>query len=978
MQAQAAAVEVGLRVRHDAARGRWRTYRVPPARIFLALALALTLPSLLQAESGSSSLRKRRPPAAAITRVRSLSLQAQSVISGALGSGQAAFAATAYRGGYRMVGGDLRAELGHGVASVRSAGGSLSLALAGVGRGERASAVGPVSVDAHANRVTYAHPGLREWYAAGPLGIEQGFTVLKRPAGTRGAMTLELRLGGSLRAALGGSQVQFRSLSGRVSVLYGGLVATDARGRRLPATLALHGRLLLLQVADRDAVYPVRIDPFMQQGEKLVGDCMSNCEHEGTGETGTDELGWSVALSGDGNTALIGGHTESDRGDYPGAAWVFTRSEGVWAQQAMLVGDCTSSCTGEGTGETGNGDFGESVALSADGNTALIGAPVDNGSAGAAWIFTRSGGVWTQQGSKLVGDCSSGCANEGTGEIGLGTFGWKVALSSDGDTALIGAPRDDEFAGAGWVFTRSGGVWAQQGAKLVGDCERSCANEGTGETENGALGNGVALSADGDTALLGGSGDDDNEGAVWVFTRSDDAWSQQGPKLVGDCTGNCTHEGTGELDGLFGGASFGGNVALSADGNTALIGAYEDNHNEGAAWVFTRSDDAWSQQGPKLVGDCTGDCTHEGTGESGEGSFSSSVALSAAGNTALIGAYVDDQSAGAAWVFTRSSEGTWAQQGPKLVGDCTANCAGEGTGETGHGTFGSYVALSANSTTALIGGYNDNGAAGAAWVLGSPGISSAPGLSFGSQTIAQPGPVSWLEVQSSGQEPLMFTGEAHVTGTNATDFTIPAGDELCNGRTLDTGEACWIGVQFTASGDGPRTATLSFGANNAIGPETISLTGTGVPANSGPPGDSGAQGPAGAQGAPGATGAQGLPGAQGPAGPAGPQGLSRTNERVELVKCTTAVKKVNSKKENTKQCTTSVVSAPESFTTASAAVTLSRHGHVTATGTVRTIDGRAEFVFDGSLVLPHGRYTLTIFRKTGKHTTATRQTVTIA
>ena len=70
------------------------------------------------------------------------------------------------------------------------------------------------------------------------------------------------------------------------------------------------------------------------------------------------------------------------------------------------------------------------MALSADGNTALIGGPSDNGGVGAAWVFTRSGSTWTQQGAKLVG----------TGAVGHAGQGWSVALSADGNTALVGGP----------------------------------------------------------------------------------------------------------------------------------------------------------------------------------------------------------------------------------------------------------------------------------------------------------------------------------------------------------------------------------------------------------------------------------------------------------------------------------------------------------------------------------------------------------
>jgi FG-GAP repeat len=141
-----------------------------------------------------------------------------------------------------------------------------------------------------------------------------------------------------------------------------------------------------------------------------------------------------------------------------------------------------------GGGETGNGQFGYSVALSADGSTALIGARLDDGGRGAAWIFARSGSTWSQQGSRLTG----------SGEAGNGQFGSSVALSADGSTALVGGVGDNASKGAVWVFTRSGSAWNQQGPKLTG----------AGETGNGELGTSAALSGDGSTAIVGGATDD--------------------------------------------------------------------------------------------------------------------------------------------------------------------------------------------------------------------------------------------------------------------------------------------------------------------------------------------------------------------------------------------------------------------------------------------------------------------------------------
>jgi len=370
----------------------------------------------------------------------------------------------------------------------------------------------------------------------------------------------------------------------------------------------------------------------------------------GTGATGNANQGYSVSLSADGNTALLGGYQDNSSA---GAAWVFTRSSGTWAQQGSKL---------VGTGATGNAGQGYSVSLSADGNTALVGGYLDNSSAGAAWVFTRSSGTWSQQGSKLVG----------TGATGNTGQGYSVSLSADGNTALVGGYLDNSSAGATWVFTRSSGTWSQQGSKLVG----------TGATGNAGQGFSVSLSEDGNTALIGGWADNGSVGAAWVFTRSSGTWSQQGSKLVGTgALGAPSNQGT--------------SVSLSADGNTALIGGPVDNSNVGAAWVFTRSSGTWSQQG-KLVG----------TGASGPAKQGFSVSLSGDGNTALIGGYQDSGSLGAAWEFTRSS-GTWSQQGSKLVG----------TGATGNACQGISTSLSGDASTALIGGQCDDIYAGAAWVF---------------------------------------------------------------------------------------------------------------------------------------------------------------------------------------------------------------------------------------------------------------------
>jgi hypothetical protein len=208
-----------------------------------------------------------------------------------------------------------------------------------------------------------------------------------------------------------------------------------------------------------------------------------------------------------------------------------------------------------GTGAVGPAEQGWSVALSADGNTAIVGGVADNAAAGAAWVYTRSGSVWTQQGSKLVG----------TGAVGSAGQALSVALSDDGNTAIVGGPWDNRRAGAVWLYTRSRGAWTQQGSKLVG----------TGAVGSAWQGVSVALSADGNTAIVGGSGDNSDTGAVWVYTRSGGVWTPQGSKLVGT--------------GAVGNAGQGLSVSLSGDGNTGIVGGSEDNSGTGAAWLYTRS-----------------------------------------------------------------------------------------------------------------------------------------------------------------------------------------------------------------------------------------------------------------------------------------------------------------------------------------------------------------------------------------------------
>jgi FG-GAP repeat len=385
-------------------------------------------------------------------------------------------------------------------------------------------------------------------------------------------------------------------------------------------------------------------------------------------EEGPAAFGNSVALSADGQTALVGGPFDAEG---KGAAWVFVRKEGVWTQVAKLTA---------GEEEAGAGHLGRAVALSANGTTALVGAPADHGGVGAAWVFQLMEGTWSRQ-ARLAG----------SGKRGVGYFGRAVALSGDGNTALIGAPGEAQGAGGAWAYTRSGGSW--QGEEQITD------REGDPEAR---FGKSVSLSADGSTALVGGLQDEGGKGAAWVFERTGGgvgSWAQQGGKL---------ESAEESADG-----QFGGSVALSPDGSTALVAAPTDGEGAGAVWVFVRSGSQWSQQGSKLLSSLG----------SRERDFGSAVALSGDGDLALIGEATARGRRGGAWMFERTGA-SWSRLGFFAFGQHKGQVAGE--------QFGSSVAISADGETSLIGALGNEAETnerriGAAWVfIGAPVLTEPP------------------------------------------------------------------------------------------------------------------------------------------------------------------------------------------------------------------------------------------------------------
>ena len=359
---------------------------------------------------------------------------------------------------------------------------------------------------------------------------------------------------------------------------------------------------------------------------------------------------FSYSLANDDNTVIIGAYGDDDFGQCSGAAYIFTRdNETTWKQQAKLVASDAQE----------DAWFGYSVCL-AD-KTALIGAPFNENEgiqSGSAYIFTWDGSVWTEQ-QKL--NAPDGAEYE--------RFGRSVSLSVD--TAVIGSAdfENGEYAGAVYVFIQNDDGWNYQ-AKLL-------ASDGMPYDWFGS-----SVSIDGDIILIGAPAEDGNgynSGSAYVFIRKNNSWCEQA-KLLGS---NATAE-----------AVFGWSVCLSGD--TALVGAWEDDTtapSAGAAYVFTRSNDTWTQQAQLLASD--GGCAEY---------FGMAVSLS--GDIALIGTpgdHINGSYSGSAYLFRR--QGTLWTEEARLIPSDSEYGAGFGCGIHLYGT------------TALIGAYRANNSRGSAYIF---------------------------------------------------------------------------------------------------------------------------------------------------------------------------------------------------------------------------------------------------------------------
>ncbi len=626
--------------------------------------------------------------------VASLAAGVGGVLSAAVGADDPAYRVRGDGERYEAVNArhGLAATMGPDGFAVRSGAGDWRLRLSSLGRdgGRLGFADGPAV--ARLNRVEIDRGGVVEWWVNGPLGVEQGWTVPEPPApGLRGPLTLVLAQSGTLRARPGADQGTLAVVDGlgREVLRYAGLVAVDARGKALPARFETADEDIRVRVDDAGASYPVRIDPWVQaatltasdgavndflgvsvavsaDGSTIVagvrGKKVGNIAAQGaayvfvrpaagwssvtqaavlTASDGAafDQLGYAIAISGDGSTVVAGPFQKQIGSNAnQGAAYVFVKPAAGWTSATQ-----TARLTASGGAA---GDYlGESLAVSADGSSVVAGAYLRTVSSrlaqGAAYVFVKPASGWVNGTEAATLTASDGASND--------YFGYSVAVSGDGSTVAVGADGKDiggnPNQGGVYLFVEPASGWA--------NATETAAMVATDGTAGGLLGWSIAISGDGSTVAAGARGTEVgpnvNQGKAYVFVRPASGW------MGGGEAAEFTASDGGENDNL------GNAVAISSDGTTVVAGAFQKligaHVTQGAAYVYVKSPSGWATntETAKLSAS---------DGAAGD-QFGCAVAASGDGSTIVAGALQKqvggNAGQGAAYVFFSGSAPTGFQ-----------------------------------------------------------------------------------------------------------------------------------------------------------------------------------------------------------------------------------------------------------------------------------------------------------------------------
>lgn len=529
----------------------------PTALVFMALMLlgesawGEKIETVNRALSPASGLgRTMGMPAQASVGLSALPLAAQPAVSGALGSETPGYQAENVSGGAeaRNPRQQLASYFTATGVEVSRGGSSWQLSLRAFGHGTALTPAGEVQPRASSNRVEYQRGSLTEWYSNGPVGLEQGFTLERPPAGIgSGPLTIALALSGDLTAGVNQDRSGLTlTAKGQPLLQYTGLCAYDATGKELRAWLEIGGQQLLVKVDDAQARYPVVVDPFLQAAELTPSNAASN-----------DYFGYSVAING--QTIVVGAPTATvGSTSYQGAAYVFVAPKTGWVN-ATQTAELTSS-----DGATDDW-FGWSVGVSS--STVVVGAFGHHVYQGAAYVFSEPTGGWVNGTQTAELTTSNGKSYD--------YFGYNLAISNS--TVVIGAPNhsvNGGIAGVAYVYVRPGTGWANT-SKAKAQLESS------DETANDYFASTVAIS--GTTIVIGAPFASSDLGAVYIYVEPQTGWAS-----TTAYTAKLTASNGVEYDDLGYSVSIGGTGAT-----TVAAGAPGVNGETGAVYVFVKPSGGW-------------------------------------------------------------------------------------------------------------------------------------------------------------------------------------------------------------------------------------------------------------------------------------------------------------------------------------------------------------------------------------------------
>ncbi len=439
---------------------------------------------------------------------------------------------------------------------------------------------------------------------------------------------------------------------------------------------------------DKGSIYEESIITLPRTGD---GDIVTEYDH----------VGENVRISGDGYTAFVSSHTHGGGWNGPtntgfqhpkgGKIQVYVRSGHKWTLQATLQPD----------GIDQGDDFGISIGTTPDGNKIAVGAtwysPTVSGTtyngAGSLWVYKREGTTWSIESFLVPEDVYNGTA--------VTWVGYTIGISDDGTRIVASSLTANSSRGRLYVFELANdGTWYQQATLTASDGQ-------TGDR----LGIEVSISGDGNTIAAGAwgadtgpSGTNANGGAVYIYARGVDVWSNNAWQATWNQQTKIVPSDI--EDNMF----FGGSCKLSSDGNTLAIGARDANYpgtsnNIGAAYVFVRSGTTWSQQTKIFPFDPY---------TSGQSNFgpTSGISISSDGNRIAVGRTQPSftQYPG---VYIYDREGTTWTQFTKLT-----------PSDANPGEYGYSIALSSIGDRVIVGDIikivNGKSRAGAAYIYSLP------------------------------------------------------------------------------------------------------------------------------------------------------------------------------------------------------------------------------------------------------------------